>query len=49
MVLKVGKLVPCGEDSWFCGGGWGGVGYLALFLVELVGCSLWDMLFAGVL
>jgi hypothetical protein len=25
-----------------------GVGYLVLFLVELVGCSLWDMLFARV-
>jgi hypothetical protein len=24
-----------------------GVGYLALFLVELAGCSVWDMLFAG--
>jgi hypothetical protein len=26
-----------------------GVGYLVLFLVELVGCLLWGMLFAGVL
>jgi hypothetical protein len=25
MVLKVGKLMPCWEDSWFCGGGWGGL------------------------
>jgi hypothetical protein len=23
MVLKVGKLVPYWEDSWFCGGGVG--------------------------
>jgi hypothetical protein len=25
MVPKVGKLVPCWEDSWFCGGGGGGM------------------------
>jgi hypothetical protein len=42
----VGKLVPCWEDSWLCGGG--GVGYLALFLVELFGWLLQNMLFVGV-
>jgi hypothetical protein len=25
MVSKVGKLVPCWEDSWVCGGGGGGL------------------------
>jgi hypothetical protein len=45
MVPKVVKLVPCWEDTSFCSGG--GVGYLALSLVGLLGCSLWDMLFAG--
>jgi hypothetical protein len=46
MVPKVGKLMPCWKDSWFCGGG--GVGCLALSLVGLLGCSVRDMLFAGV-
>jgi hypothetical protein len=46
MVPKVRKLVPCWEDYDFVVEV--GVGYLALFLVKLVGCLLWDMLFAGV-
>jgi hypothetical protein len=26
MVLKVGKVAPCCEDSWCCGGGGSGLG-----------------------
>jgi hypothetical protein len=34
-VLKVGKLVPCLEDSWFCGGGGGGL------FGSIFGCIAW--------
>jgi hypothetical protein len=46
IVPKVGKLVPCWKDSWFCCRGGGG--FLALLLVGSFGCLPWDMLFARV-
>jgi hypothetical protein len=35
MVPKVGKLVPCWEDSWFCGGGGSGLGSVFGWIVWL--------------
>jgi hypothetical protein len=35
MVPKVGKLVPCCEDSWFCGGG--GSGFGSVFWLNCLG------------
>jgi hypothetical protein len=40
-VCLVGKILSFAVEV--------GVGYLALVLVELFGCVLWDMLFVGVL
>jgi hypothetical protein len=35
IVPKVGKLVPCWEGSWFCGGGGGGL------FGSVFGCMVW--------
>jgi hypothetical protein len=46
IVLKVGKLVACWEDSWFCGGG--GMLGSALGWIGLFESLRWGTLFATV-